>query len=398
MNKKILVFGEALTNAHILRPWAIALELAEKGYDIYFATQKFFFKLGLKIPKTINLIELPTSIESAYFIEEVSSGRFPFTEEVLRKNILEDEKLLNKIMPDLIISDFRLSLAISNRTLKYKQATLTNLYWSPYAKISRPIPRGHIITKILGGNIGDFLSKFIQPLVLKHLANPFNKILREKKLPLFKNLLEIHAFGSKVLYCDPSGFVPHRTLPSHHFEVGPLCHYFSEYCNIRLDRKSNTLPWIFIALGSSGCHKYIEKILYSLSFIKNPIIVATSKNISKKKYSNNITFCNYIPGNIILKDSVLFITNGGSTASYLALSHGVPSLGLPVNIDQAMNSMLVKKHGVGDFLYKLKPDALRKKINFLINSKDVKMNCIRIKNQIQHHKSCNSIWNIIKNA
>ena len=398
MNTRVLIFAEAMTNAHVLRPWALALELDVRGYEVFFVTQSFFFKLGIKVPETITIIEIPTTIDSGYFIDEVSQGRFPFTIDVLRANIIEDERIIAEISPDLIISDFRLSLSISNRTLDIKQITLTNLYWSKYANITRPLPRGHIAAKICGGKLGDILFKIFQPMVFKQLAGPFNKILEERNLPKFKNLFEIHTFGTNVFYCDPHKFIPSKILPDNHLEIGPLCHAFSGAEFKELEVISKELPWIFIALGSSGPTRQLEKILKALSGLDNPIIVATSEELAMEGLSSNVWVRKYVPGDEVLRRSALFINNGGSAASYLALSYGVPTLGFPINIDQAMSSIIFKKRRVGDFLYSFNIEEFNKKVYYLLNNKDVRARCKFLQQQIERYKFTGGYWSIINNV
>ena len=58
----------------------------------------------------------------------------------MRRDIGHDQALIEAVQPDVIIGDFRLSLAASARRAGVPYAALTNAYWSPQRPLRSPPP------------------------------------------------------------------------------------------------------------------------------------------------------------------------------------------------------------------------------------------------------------------
>jgi UDP:flavonoid glycosyltransferase YjiC (YdhE family) len=108
--KRILFFAEAVTLAHVARPLVLAGALAPDLYDIHFACDPRFDHLfpDLRFPR------YPVrSISCNRFMQALAKGKPVYEVGTLRDYVTEDLSLIEEISPDLVIGDFRLSLAVS---------------------------------------------------------------------------------------------------------------------------------------------------------------------------------------------------------------------------------------------------------------------------------------------
>src|SRR5215470_4211814 len=107
---KILFVGESVTLAHVVRPLSLCQTLDSQRYDVSFAcgeTWKHFVESRGIIPNA-----LPT-ISPKEFSQRLAWGKPLYTRERLLEYTTAELELFKRISPDLIVGDFRISLAIS---------------------------------------------------------------------------------------------------------------------------------------------------------------------------------------------------------------------------------------------------------------------------------------------
>jgi len=89
------------------------------------------------------------------FLENIAKGSPAFPTAVLRRYVQYDRELIQRVQPDLVIGDMRLSLPISARLENTPCAVLINAYWSPFTKrrsILPELPLTRIVPpRLLGG-------------------------------------------------------------------------------------------------------------------------------------------------------------------------------------------------------------------------------------------------------
>ena len=123
------------------------------------------------------------SISSKHFLDALAKGRPVYDVQTLRSYVRDDLKLIEKIKPDLIVGDFRLSLSASARLVGIPYTNITNAYWSPYyARNKYPLPVLPI-TKVLPLPIADVLFRLTQRLAFSLHCRPLNTIREENGLP-----------------------------------------------------------------------------------------------------------------------------------------------------------------------------------------------------------------------
>src|SRR6185436_4817860 len=105
------------------RPVVLAGWAREAGYDVSVACGK----ANASIVQAAGLPweELP-ALEPATFHERVARGDFFYTSEELDVYVEAETRLLDRVRPDLIVSDLRLSMAVSAARLGIPVLSLLN--------------------------------------------------------------------------------------------------------------------------------------------------------------------------------------------------------------------------------------------------------------------------------
>src|SRR3569623_554960 len=127
---RVLFVSEAVTLAHLARPLALAKALDRSRYDVALACDPRYNELL----ETSHLKLLPIqSISSQQFLRSLARGSRLYSTSVLESYIQVDQEAIVNFQPDLVIVDFRLSLAISTALTQKTYLNITNAYWSPFA-------------------------------------------------------------------------------------------------------------------------------------------------------------------------------------------------------------------------------------------------------------------------
>ena len=158
----ILFVSESVTLAHFARPFELSNILSENDYDIHFACASLYQKFLHASKHTLHTIN---SISSEQFKQTLAKGQPLYDYATLKSYAEEDLALIDSVKPDLIVGDFRISLAVSARLAKIPYATISNAYWSPYAPKQYPAPCLPL-TRYLGVTAGSFLFKIAAPTCL----------------------------------------------------------------------------------------------------------------------------------------------------------------------------------------------------------------------------------------
>ena len=345
--KRILFFGEAVTLAHVARPIVLAHALDPDQYEIYLAWDPRYSKLFTNLPFNLRPIY---SLSSEHFITNVTKGRPLYNADTLRKYVAEDLKVIAEIKPDLVVGDFRLSLAVSTPLARVPYMTISNAYWSPYANQHFPVPE-LALTRVLGVRAGQHLFNLVRPLAFGIHTHPLNKIRREHGLPsLGSDLRRIHACADMVSYADIPEMVPTYDLPSSHHYLGPILWSPQVTLPDWWKNLPQDKPIIYVTLGSSGRSDLLPTVLDALSSMPVTVIAATAGRIKLNHSSDNIFIADYLPGEDAAARAQLVICNGGSPTTQQALTQSIPVLGLPNNLDQLLNMEAVQHSGAGNLL------------------------------------------------
>ncbi len=363
--RRVLLVAEAVTLAHVTRPLVLAKSLDPARYEVHFACAPSYdrFLAGTLIrPWPL------WSIPPQQFMAALARGAPVYDYRTLERYVEDDLELLDEIQPDLVVGDFRLSLAVSAALRKCPYAAVTNAHWSPYsAWRSFPLPQ-HPAARLLGVEPASLLFSLIQPLVFRLHAIAFNRLRRRHGLPPLGNLQHAYTHGDYTLYADTPGLVPTTGLPDNHIYLGPLIwspplplpDWWSELPGDR--------PLLYLTLGSSGRVDLLPQLVAVLAGMPVSTVIATAGREVVEPVPGRVWVADYLPGLAVARQASLVICNGGSATVYQALAEGVPVLGIASNMDQHLTMRAVEECGAGILIRaeKTKPDGFRRMVLALL--------------------------------
>jgi len=341
--RRVLFVGEAVTLTHVTRPLVLARSLDPARYEVHFACADRFPFVFEDEPFRRWSIE---SIPVERFLDALAGGKRLFDYRTLASYAEEDLGLLGRVRPDLVVGDYRLSLAVSAPLAGVPYASINNAYWSPYARGPYPMPDMPMV-RVLGVTLSKLLFQAFQPMALAWHNRPLNRLRREKGLAPFPDICTANTYGDYTLYADVPGLVPLYNRPGNHHYIGPILWSPPGSRPAWWDEVPGDRPLVYITFGSSGRVNVIGQILDALSGLEVNIIVATAGRIELDSLPENVWVSEYLPGEEAAGRAALVICNGGSGAVSQALNAGVPVLGLPSNIDQYMAMRYVQEAGAG---------------------------------------------------
>ena len=110
--RRVLVVAEAVTLAHAARAHALAGSLDPARFDVHLAwDSRYNAVLGPLSSEFHPIDSLPTST----FLKRLARGVPMHDTATLRKYVQDDLAVIERVAPDVIVGDFRLSLAASAR-------------------------------------------------------------------------------------------------------------------------------------------------------------------------------------------------------------------------------------------------------------------------------------------
>ncbi len=343
--KRVLFFAEAVTLAHVARPIVLASGLDERVFEPIVAchprSQRF---LQGKPWQTLPL----QSIDSAQFLASLARGSPVFDAPTLRRYVREDLALINRVKPDLVVGDFRISLAVSARLAGVPYLTVTNAYWSPFG-VDQAFPLPQLpMTRVLPIRLAAALFRGASPLAMRVHCRPMNSVRVEHGLePLGSDLRRVYTDADWTLYADARELFPTRELPPTHRFLGPLLWSPPVPQPPWWDALPGDRPIVYLTLGSSGHPRTLQTVLAALRDLPVTVMVSTAGSPLAGQPPANVRVADYLDGTVAAARSSLVICNGGSPTSQQALAAGVPVLCIPSNADQFLNAAALVNAGCG---------------------------------------------------
>jgi UDP:flavonoid glycosyltransferase YjiC (YdhE family) len=342
---RVLFFAEAVTLAHVARPVTLARSLAADQFEAQLAWDDRYAKLFPDLPMTTHAIR---SIPTAHFTAALAKGSPIYRIAELRDYVEQDLRIIRAVKPDVIVGDFRLSLAISAPTAGVPHIALANAYWSPYAKTTYPMP-DHPITRLVGRGVGGLLFSLVRPLAFSRYAAPINRLRLEYGLPSLGGLRSVYTHGDFTAYADVPEMLPLPGLPDHHRFIGPV--HWSPRTELPpwWDSLPASRPIVYVNLGSSGRASLLPAILESLAAVDVTVIAATAGGTAAlpNPLQGGGFLSDFLPGDLACQRAALVICNGGSPATQQALAAGKPIVAVPTNLDQCLNMQAIARLGAG---------------------------------------------------
>ncbi|MCM8612267.1 nucleotide disphospho-sugar-binding domain-containing protein [Accumulibacter sp.] len=342
--RRVLFFSETVSLAHLARPLVLAQALDPQLYEVQFAAGESFAFALAGTGFACHPIE---SMSPGEFMQRLARGAPLFERSRLERYVAEDLRIIEKNQPDLIVGDFRVSLAVSARLAGKTYVTISNAHWSPYASHPGfPLPE-HISARLLGVRLASTLFRKLQPIIFARHARPLNAVREKHGLPAVADLRQVYTDGDHTWYADIPTLAPTVGLPPTHAYLGPII-WSPEidpppwWHELRCDR-----PLVYLNVGSTGQLDVLPVAMQALQEMQLGVMVATAGRKVQLPTGNGAWVADYLPGTLAAARSALMICNGGSASVYQALDQGCPVIGIPSNMDQYLTMQQVEHAGCG---------------------------------------------------
>ncbi|MGZ4852809.1 MAG: glycosyltransferase [Halobacteriota archaeon] len=352
---KILFIAEALSWSQVVRLMVLARSLDPRRYEIHFACARFDEHLfhGTNFKRwPISL--LPTEkIDAA---NEASIAR-PYNKAILKRYVADELRLYEAIHPDVVVSDFRWSTAISGPLFGVPCATLINAYWAHWRSIARgefPLLNHRMIRfvdRLHGAPILDKISPIVIPKALRYPAAPVNKLRQEHGLPELGDLIDVLLWGDRVLFPDDPLITPLTDQAPHETFLGPVLWSPEIPVPEYWDELGHDRPMVYVTMGSSGTVKVGPLVLAALSSMDVDVIFSTAGRYTPKHVPDNVHVVDMVPGDLAARKATVVVCNGGASTGYQALAEGTPVVGIPSILDQLLAATAMRDAGTGVLLH-----------------------------------------------
>lgn len=345
LRRRVLFFGEAATLAHVARPVVLAGALDASRYEVELATgadfQWIVEQAGLRVREL-------DCIGTLAYLSAVQAGRPVFPYAVLQRYVRDDLRHIEAFRPELVVGDFRLSLAVSARLAGVPYLALSNAYWSPLARSCMDVPV-HALTHLLGPRVVNRVFRMIAPLVLAQHSVPMHRLRRHHGMSsLGFDLKSVFTEGDVTIFADVPELVPTDPAPGGRYRyIGPVIWSPPGELPFALSADDGERPLAYIALGSSGDPSLLTRVVESLDGLDCRIALATSGAPAPSGLPPDAIVAKFLPGDVMASHAGIVICNGGSPGTHQALQQGTPVLGIPSNLDQLLNMQWVERSGAG---------------------------------------------------
>jgi len=356
VSKKIVFAPASGVMSHVVRCLVVGRALKKRGHEVIFAgLPKYLQDPSVVFPGEFGYYPLPdfTTDEA---MESLRSMKRHYTRETIVSHIEEELKMFEELKPELVVSDFRLTMYISARVAKVPLASFLNARWlgphfhgAYHAPDTHPVPLA--MKRMFGTRLADALWIRVLNLIQRYKLSPYyyaSKKYHLEKKSLIPDLVE----GDYNLILDTELLGPTRDLPPNFLQVGPVI--WSPDLPLPswvkdLDRKR---PVIYVTMGSSGHTDLFRMILDTFRGSRYQVIVSTGGQIDLRKDEIPEDFYveKYLPGDKIMEMADIVICHGGNQTVYQAVQAGTPTIVIATHLDQEWGGEMLEEHQAGIFL------------------------------------------------
>jgi UDP:flavonoid glycosyltransferase YjiC (YdhE family) len=363
--------AEAVSLSLVVRLASLAARLDRTRYDVHFACGPFDEVAFEGSP----LHPLPLfTIDRHRALKKIDRGERLYETSVLERYVDEELALFDRVRPDLVVGDFRLSLAVSARLRGIPFATLINAYMSPFAvRDAFPVP-DHPIVSLLGlARASRYWPKAL-PVAFAHFVAPLDEVRKSRGLAPTSGLLDALVDADFTLYPDVPELCPTRDLPLTHRYLGPILWSPSLPLPELSGSCATERPLVYVTIGSSGRHAGLEAVLRVIGEFPINVILATAGRFAVPDPPRNVHVVQFAPGDLVARRASFVVSNGGASTSYQALAEGKPILGVPSNLDQYLSMTAIERARAGRLVRsgEATPRVMREALAELLESDELR--------------------------
>lgn len=351
---RVLFFGEGATLAHAARPLALAAGLPTERFEAFVATPERY-RPYVQGAATWTALDAQTP---EAFAARLKAGRPVYSLSRLQAYVAQDLELIGQIKPDVVVGDFRLSLAASARLAATPYISLSNAYWSPDRPLA-PIRPSLEIFQGWPAPAADAAFRLLAPWALRWHAKPVDELMAAHGLGCIgRDLRRAFTEADLTLYADLPGLFPDVPETPRRRFLGPVLWEPPAAKPDWWEKTPKDKPLAYVTLGSSGEVEALGRITPWLVQMGYAVMLATAGRASIEGDGRNLFVADILPGLAASERARIVVCNGGSPTASQALAKGRPVLGLAGNLDQFLNIRAVQAQGAG---LGLRADAVRRR-------------------------------------
>ncbi len=349
---RILFVGEAVSLAHIGRPATLARWTRDAGYDVHFACGSAFASVARAegfVPHEL------LTIDAGLFYARLNAGQFFYTAAELETYVRAELELFAMLRPDVIVGDFRLSLAISAQRAGIPLVALNNAHWSPDAPCRFGAPDVGLF-RVLPTEVRDGLFALIRPLAFRTFAQPLNAVRRRFGMRPLNDFRQHYTAGDSCAYMDLPELYPAQAERENarSFFVGPVIWKPRHVRKLSAPELGRNRPLAYVTMGSSGHARVLPNVLRALLNADYDIALSGVNATQAQTLYRQLPDLGprsiaapFFDPEEILEGAAFTVCHGGSGTVYQSLAAGVPLLCLPGNPDQGLVAAAVVGRGAG---------------------------------------------------
>jgi UDP:flavonoid glycosyltransferase YjiC (YdhE family) len=386
LNILVTPHGEVL--AHTTRALMIAEELRMRGAKVAFAMRgdksAIVKAAGFSVQ---DIVDVPLRD----ILRRHRQGNAKLCSESQASECVQaDLQILEQEKPDIVLSDFRLSMAAAARIRKIPHVSILNSTWTPYLdkKKVRILWPEHTKFGTALGKLSRFLAgpdlmrfRFLDVIfqsiferVLVYGASPFNKIQTAHGLSRSIDLYH-YWLGDLTLVPEYPSFMPLRKdAPDSVQMIGPLVWQGTNFSEIEklepaLDRTRAT---VYVTVGSTGDPKLFQ-LMIDAANRRNWNLIITQAGLADIPSSRNIFVYDFLPGEAAMRLSDVTVCQGGSGTINQAIAANCPFVGVASTSDQEWNLDRASRLGIAKVFYRenVDPEQLVGAVEEILSRKEV---------------------------
>jgi MGT family glycosyltransferase len=354
--KKILFTPVSTVLAHTGRCLVLAKELQARGHHVILAGMpKYLRNPDIMHNHHFDYYEI-TDFDLNQGLDILRTVRKTLSRSTVEKQVEAELTMLERLQPDLVITDFRLTVYISAPVMKIPVVSLLSGQWmqqyvAKRFKALRTLPPYPFVKRAVGREGANLILPPFQRLVIRYKMRPFRQALRKYRLEKKKTLWDL-LVGDFNLILDTALWSPMQTLPNNFRQIGPIVWAPESPVPQWLNTLDKKRPLIYLTMGSTGHEGLFQKLIAMLAQTDCQLIVSTAGQVTfrKENLPHNAYITAFLPGEKVMEHADIVIYHGGNGTAYQAIKAGTPCIVIATHLDQEFQGEATEEHGVGIFL------------------------------------------------
>ncbi len=278
-------------------------------------------------------------------LEEDNSVSFEVhrNESFLLKRAQDLQKQLVELKPDLIVVDFHFPALIAAQTLGIKVVYITHTTGLPTGFSAPHMASGRITIPKLAV---DYFSKRMMSKYVATFDSALQRTGTQKK-HVFENV--------EYIIPEPHGYLkPKRHIPKFAY-CGPIL--WSGFEELPLPLELNKFPkekTVYITGGGTGFDsQFVGRVARALLEKDYWVVISTGGRFKLEDMPNSghIFTAPFLPGGALMDRVCAVLCHGGYGTLVQAAQKGVPTLSIPVNVEQLIHGARFKELEISDMLW-----------------------------------------------